>query len=306
VPYLLAVKQPSGSSLSLYKELGDRKGEASISGNLGSLSIYLEKFEDAIQYTQNAQRVFRVIGDKRGQAKCLANLGVLHSALGNPELATTFQEEALSIYKEIHDSSGEAESLGNLAVAYESIGAGGYPELATKILGPHPEFEEAHRLNMECLTKCQNTGNRQGEAITYFNLGSTSLCGGNLDDAARFLQEALRVAREIGIARIAARSLSAMARLELHSGNQPKAVEHSDEAVQLVAEQRIPIVEEIHFTHSMVLRAMGQTDRAAASLQLAAEAVLAKANAIHADAIRARFLASCKPIMDAWRKLQAA
>ena len=294
------------SSLSLYKELGDRKGEASISGNLGSLSIYLEKFEDAIQYTQDAQRVFRVIGDKRGQAKCLANLGVLHSALGNPELATTFQEEALSIYKEIHDSSGEAESLGNLAVAYESIGAGGYPELATEILGPHPEFEEAHRLNMECLTKCQNTGNRQGEAITYFNLGSTSLCGGNLDDAARFLQEALRVAREIGIARIAARTLSAMARLELHSGNPPKAVELSNEAVQLVAEQRIPIVEEIHFTHSMVLRAMGQADRAAASLQLAAEAVLAKANAIQADDTRARFLTSCKPIMDAWRKLEAA
>ena len=289
----------------LYRQIGDRKGVASISGNLGSLSFYLEHFEDAIQYTQDAQDIFRVIGDKRGQAKCLANLGVLHLALGNPEHAISNQEEALTVYREMHDSSGEAESLGNLAVAYESIGADGHPELATEVIGSRPEFDEAHRLNMECLSRFQRSGNRQGEAVTYFNLGSTSLCCGSLDQASDFLRKALRLAEEIGVSRIAARSHSAIARLDLHLEEPSKAMEHSNEAVELVTEQNIPIVEEVRFTHSVVLQALGQVEQAAASLQIAANTVLAKADTIQADDIRARFLASCKPIIDAWRTLQA-
>ena len=289
-------------SLTGFRQLGDRKGEASIYGNLGALCIYLERLEDAVEHTQSALRSFRAIGDRRSQAKCLGNLGLLHCALGDPEQAVNDHEDALSIYREAKDPDGEAESLGNLAVAYEAIGAGGYPELITVTLGPCPEFAKSTRLNIQCLEKYRASGNRRGEAIAHFNAGSTALCGGNLHDASNSLRTALELARAIGDVRIAARSLSALARLELVSRNLGAALEYSSKAVQLAETESIPIAEEVRFTHAAVLQEAGNPDEAALSLQLARDGVLCKSHTIEDEATRERFLASYKPILDTWEQ----
>lgn len=119
-------------------------------------------------------------------------------------------------------------------------------------------------------------------------------------EAANYLRKALSQAEEIGISRITARSLSGMARLELHRGDLLKAAQYSREAVDIVTEQPCTIVEEIHFTHFVVLSEMGKEAEVFASLKLAAETVYSKADALRVKSTRSRFLASYKPITDAW------
>jgi tetratricopeptide (TPR) repeat protein len=67
--------------------------------------------EKAIEYHEKALAIAKEIGDRRGEGGLLGNLGQTYSDLGQVEKAIEYSEKALVIKHEIGDSYGEATHL---------------------------------------------------------------------------------------------------------------------------------------------------------------------------------------------------
>ncbi len=288
-----------------YRRLDNKKGEADMLGNLGALHYHLGDYEQVIEYTKQAQQLFHAIGNRIGSAKCLTNLGNSYSALGEFAEGLRYHQQALDVYKQLEDDNGCADCFCNLGIAHEALGVGGHPELLTSAHGECEELAKA----VDCYTQALNVytriGNRRGEMLSYFNLGSTHLCRGNTEEAQSLLKSSLKLSRELGLNHLAVRSLSAMARGSLQNGIPAKALEQSAQAIELLGNQVLPEADEIHFTHFAVLMANGRAEDAIPNLEIAHQAVIERSEAIKDEAFRESSLAAYKKILTAWEKHRA-
>ena len=64
----------------------------------------------------------REIGDRRNEGKVLGNLGIASRALGEPRRAIAYYEQSLAIARDLGDRSSEANTLYNSALALDELG----------------------------------------------------------------------------------------------------------------------------------------------------------------------------------------
>jgi len=288
----------------IYHQLDNKKGEADILGNLGALHYFLGHYEQVIEYTQQAQTLFHDIGNRIGLAKCLTNLGNSYSALGAFAEGLSCHEQALDIYRQLEDDDGCADSYCNLGIAHEALGVGGHPELTLRSHGECAQLKKAVNCCTQALTLYTKIGNRRGETLCNFNLGSTHLCIGKTEAAEPYLQLAVKSGRELGLNGLAARSLSALARVSIQKGIPVKALEQSTQAIDLLGDQVLPEADEIHFTHLIALMANGRVDEGLPHLELAYRSVVERAKTIQDHTLRTSFLSAYREILTTWEKHQ--
>ena len=72
--------------------------------------ISLGQYDKAKEYLEKALAVQIEIGDKKGEASSLGNLGTVFISLGQYDKAKEHLEKALAIQIEIGDKKGEASS----------------------------------------------------------------------------------------------------------------------------------------------------------------------------------------------------
>ncbi len=68
-------------------------------------------YPGAADAQEEALGIFRDLGDRRGEADALNRLGAVRRLTGDYPAAAAAQEEALSIYRNIGDRGGEVETL---------------------------------------------------------------------------------------------------------------------------------------------------------------------------------------------------
>ena len=73
----------------------------------------LREYDKAKEYLEKTLVIKKGIGDKRGEARLYGNLGTVFISLGECDKAKEYLEKALAIKKEICDKTGEAASYGN-------------------------------------------------------------------------------------------------------------------------------------------------------------------------------------------------
>jgi tetratricopeptide (TPR) repeat protein len=184
--------------LAIAREIGDRRGEGNALGNLGSDYYSLGQMERAIDYFEQALAIDREIGDRRGEGSALGNLGIAYAGQGEMERAIGHFKRALAIARDIGDRSGEGNALGNLGVAYANLG----------------QLERAVGYYEQCLTIARDIGDRRGEGITLGNLGIVYAALGQMDRAIGYLEQALQIGSEIKDPRIISGFEAALARLK--------------------------------------------------------------------------------------------
>jgi len=101
-------------ALVIYRDFGERRGEAAVLGDLGIAYATLGDVHNAIGYFEQVLAVSREVGDRRAEAKALNNLGLAYADLGEVRHAIEYYEQDLAIVREIGDRSGEASSLMNI------------------------------------------------------------------------------------------------------------------------------------------------------------------------------------------------
>ena len=103
-------------ALAIRVEIGDRKGEASSYGNLGTVFQSVGEYHKAREYHEKALAIRVEIGDREGEAADYGNLGSVFQSFGDYVMAERFLEKALSISKDIKGFHSELKFLSNLTV----------------------------------------------------------------------------------------------------------------------------------------------------------------------------------------------
>ena len=166
-------------------KIGDREGEATDYGNLGTLFNSLGQYDKAKEYYQKALLIRTEIGDRQGEATDYGNLGTVFQSLGKYDKAKEYLQKALVIKTEIGDRKGEASCYGNLGTVFESLG----------------QYDKAKEYLQKALVITTEIGDKRGEAENLGNLGSVSKTVGDYEASEVCLEKALFISRDIGAGR---------------------------------------------------------------------------------------------------------
>jgi len=207
-------------ALTIYREIGDRWGEANCLNNLGSAYSSLGQYQQAIDYQQQSLAIGREIGDHQGEAYSLGNLGSAYSSLGQYQQAIDYQQQSLAIKREIGDRQGEANSLNNLGNVYRSLG----------------QYRQAIDYHQQSLAIKREIGDRQGEAYSLNNLGIAYSSLGQYRQAIDYHQQSLAITREIGDRQGEANSLNNLGISYRSLGQYRQAIDYHQQSLAIARE----------------------------------------------------------------------
>jgi len=290
----------------LYRMIGDRKGEADLLGNLGALSYYLGDYEATIRYTQQAQPMFEEMGNLSGSARCLSNLGNSYGALGAFSRGLDCHERSLAIYEQLEDANSCADSRSNIGNAYHALGVGGYPELSVRAHEDNDLLRRAIQYHAEALRLRREIKAQSGEAVSLFSMGSVCLAMGDVAQAESLLVMADQISQELGLTRLSMRSIAALARANLMSGNIELAMETSERVMAWLGSQVLPDADEMRFTHFRILEAVGRDQDARECLQTTVDSILKQSEAIRDSELKRGYLGMYHEVLTAWKSGRAA
>ncbi len=166
-------------ALQLYREVGDRLGEANTLRAIGDVLQFLNQSREALQRYDAALALYRDVGDRLGEAYTLQAIGDVLQFLDQRSEALQRYDAALALYREVGSRLGEANTL-------RAIG---------DVLQFLKQSREALQRYDAALALFREVGARLGEANTLRSLGEIE------DDpvqALAKLQQAQQLYEEIG------------------------------------------------------------------------------------------------------------
>ena len=182
-------------ALSIYRELGDERGEARAANNVAQAYVDLRRFEDAFSAAQRSLAIQRLQGNRYLEGVTLGILGRASRELERYEAAIGHLEEALAIFRELGQQYGEADSLTDLGDAYLCLN----------------QVEEAIARLRESLAIHREIGDVHGEAATLRLLGLAVHRTGDPAQARDLIAEAVRLFEDRGDQAEAAATQAALA-----------------------------------------------------------------------------------------------
>ena len=186
---LAAVKKSSSKSveyaqkaLEIYRNLGDRRGEAHSLYNIGYALTNQGEVTKAEQVLENCRKICEDLQDWRRLSKVLNVLADTACSRGDFDRALKIYAEALQIAEKLGNRYSQSLILNNIGTARFSI-------------EDYSAAEEAYQKSLEL---CREIDDREGEAIALSNLGELFAEIKDFKKGAEFNQQALVISREIG------------------------------------------------------------------------------------------------------------
>jgi tetratricopeptide (TPR) repeat protein len=109
-------------SLAIQRRAGKRYGEGIALELIGCACRELGRYAEAIDHMYAALAIFRELGDRRTEADVLSDLGEAYLGSGHLAEAVAALNESLAIWADIDDQYGRAEALERLALAQRQLG----------------------------------------------------------------------------------------------------------------------------------------------------------------------------------------
>ncbi|XP_022809668.1 tetratricopeptide repeat protein 28-like [Stylophora pistillata] len=191
-------------ALAIRKALGNRDGEASSYGELGTLFHPLGQYDKAREYMEKALAINKALGNRDGEATSYGNLGTLFQSLGQYEKAQEYLEKALAIKKALGSRDGEAarEYLKKALDIKKAVGDRGgeatiYGTLSALYL-PLGKFGEADKCLERAMAIRMKVVDRIGEVSDLTNLGIVAHQRGLYERSKEYHERALAISIEAG------------------------------------------------------------------------------------------------------------
>ena len=165
----------SKKALTISKEIGDKKREATNYGNLGTVFQSLGEYIKARRYYEKALELRKETGDRKGEAADYGNLGTLFYTVGEYAKAKNYHEIALAIRKEIGDKEGEATDSGNLGNVFRDLG----------------EYDKAEKYHTKAISICKEIEDIRGQCEWHFYLALDILAKGDIQKASSNLHASI-------------------------------------------------------------------------------------------------------------------
>ncbi len=198
------------SALSLYRTIGDVKGQSECYNNIGVVYNNLGSYDKAFEFYDHSLRLMEEINDRQGIAISLNNIGYVHHQQGDFKKALDYYNQTFAIMKEINNKRGAAIALDNIGTVH--IGRG--------------EYEKAMECHDRSLMIKENIGDRWGESASTNNIGYVHYLLGHYDQSLHYHLMSLKTKEEIGDQQGQAISLNNIGHIYLVWGDYIKAFDH--------------------------------------------------------------------------------
>ena len=166
----------------LFKEVGDRKGEANAMSGLGDALRWLSRYEEARAQHERALSIRREIGDKDGETTSTTDMGIVLMDLGRREEGRAHFESGIELARKSGNRLMEARTTGSMGV----------------VLLQEGRFGEARARLDRAVGIAREIGARRTEALHVGNVALTFVAEGRSDEAIKRHERALTIAREVG------------------------------------------------------------------------------------------------------------
>ncbi|MGO8877882.1 MAG: CHAT domain-containing tetratricopeptide repeat protein [Desulfomonilaceae bacterium] len=204
-------------ALTVFQRVGNKKGQAVTTNNLGNLYNSSESYEKAAEYHQKSLAIERQRANPRGEAITLNNLGIVYESWGKKEKAVEFFQNSLHIFRQFQDTSHEAEVLNHLGNVHRSLG----------------QYEKAVEFYQNSLELARHLRNTQDEGIALNNLGIVYKSWGQNEKAVEYYEKSLALDRQFKNPGGEAKVLGNLG-LVYHSwGQNEKALEYFQESLAI-------------------------------------------------------------------------
>ncbi len=169
-------------ALSLFRQIGDRLGEANCLKAIGDVLQFHKESDAALGSYQQALSLYRQIGDRLGEANCLRAIGDVQQFRGDRDAALGSYQQALALYSQIGAKLGEA----NVLAAQSRL-----------LLDSEPARSQA--LLQEALEIRESIGDFYSKGADLGNYGVALLQRGRNTEARPYLEQARQLFAERGI-----------------------------------------------------------------------------------------------------------
>jgi len=205
-------------ALSLYRSLGNQKGQADALSKLGEVRLYAGELTRALEDLSQELLIRRATGDRAGEAHALVNIGDVYNDLGQKQEALDSFNRALMIYRNVGNLVEDPNVLINIGWVYTSL------------------FEHQKSLNnfSQALTLSRSIGNREAEARALLGMASSYTHLSEYQRALGLNSRALSINRAIGARREEAYTLLGLAWLYVQLREKQKALDTNQDALRLM------------------------------------------------------------------------
>jgi adenylate cyclase len=166
-------------ALQVYRETGNRWGEAQALNALGGIAYYQRLYAEARDDYAQALLAYRSIGDRAKEGICVYNLGLVSQELGEYTAAEQYLTYALEVQQNVGNRWEEVNIWNVLGTLYHQMG----------------DLAEARRCLEKALGLSLQIGMKAGEAYVLANLGTLCCDSGAFDEAEGMFGQGLELAR---------------------------------------------------------------------------------------------------------------
>jgi CHAT domain-containing protein/tetratricopeptide (TPR) repeat protein len=215
------------ASLNLAKEIPDRATESAAHEGLGEVFRLKGDLGKAIESFQAALEIDRALADRPGEAAELLNLANVWQTKSEYQKALDLYRQSAAIDQELDDKQAQAIDWGNIGGLQDALSL--YSEAIESL-------EKGRKLDIE-------TGNRQGEAMVINGIGLVLMETGQLRPSLEKFAESVALATEIGDQGTQAFALSNLASAHQLLNEYGEALLAFQESLRLAHESGNPVEE---------------------------------------------------------------
>jgi len=206
------------SALILFREIGNKSGEAKTLFQIGTIYFTLGESGDASKNAAEALKIAQKSDEKFWEAKSFNLLGLIYGNLGNYQNALTFFENSITVFKQIDDFDEAIPIINNIGKVYEKTG----------------DYEKALTFYQIPLEYLEFKQDELSIALTRDNIGGVYFRKGENQKALEEEEKALAVYRKLGNIAREANALNNIGANYLKLGNSQKAIESINQSMPLL------------------------------------------------------------------------
>ncbi len=207
------------TSLSLYRSMGDKKGESRVINSIANVYLSLGDFTQAVEYFDECVYLLESIGDIEFEATVLANKALSCQQQGNLIASLENNLQSLSLYKTIEKPIPHT-LLNNIGIVYLEIG----------------NYHVALKYFNSALKAEEETGNLIDESFTLANIGRTYVYMDDPSNAVTYLSEALIITRKFGNRQAESQIFSNLGKAYIKLRCFPEAITYMNKALKYYKE----------------------------------------------------------------------
>ncbi len=186
-------------------------------GQLGTVRLSQERYEDAIKAHDEAREIFENLGDWNMVAVAYQQMGAVHEEIGQFEEAEQAFQKSLAISEEQKILLDQAKNLGRLGSFYAKVG----------------RTDEAVTFLQRSAEKYVEIKNMADEGRVRGNLSITLITLKRYEEARQEIQRAIECFKPYGHGVEPWRAWDKLREIELADGNQEAAAQAREQAIQL-------------------------------------------------------------------------